>query len=117
MQIIKRSLVPMLGALLLASACNVSTAHISSLKLGKDEAVKQESTTFAPTDTIYAVAEIGNAGKTKDKGQLVIVDVAGQQPGPIPVSRRLSIWRAAAPRTSPSRRRPRAGQRASTSST
>ena len=84
MQIIKRSLVPMLGALLLASACNVSTAHISSLKLGKDEALKQESTTFAPTDTIYAVAEIGNAGKTKDKGQLVIVDVAGQQPGPIP---------------------------------
>ncbi len=84
MRIIKRSLVPMLGALLLASACNVSTAHISSLKVGKDKAVTTESATFAPTDTIYAVAEIGNAGKTKDKGQLAVVDVAGQQPGPIP---------------------------------
>jgi hypothetical protein len=84
MEIIKRSLVPVLGALYLASACSVSTAHISSLKVGKDKTVTQESATFAPTDTIYAVAEIGNAGKTKDKGQLVIVDVAGQQPGPIP---------------------------------
>jgi hypothetical protein len=83
MEIIKRSLVPVLGALLLASACNVSTAHISSVKLGKDKAVTQESATFAPTDTIYAVAEIGNAGKTKDKGQLVVVDVAGQPAGPI----------------------------------
>jgi len=73
----------MLGALLLASACNVSTAHISSLKVGKDKAVTQESATFAPTDTIYAVAEIGNAGKTKEKGQLSVVDVAGQPAGPI----------------------------------
>ncbi len=54
--------VPVLGALLLASACNFSTAHISSVKLGKDKAVTQESATFAPTDTIYAIAEIGNAG-------------------------------------------------------
>ena len=84
MQIIKRSLVPVLGALLLASACNFSTAHLSGVKLGKDKAVTQESATFAPTDTIYAVAEIGNAGKTKEKAQLAVVDVAGQQPGPIP---------------------------------
>ena len=84
MRIMKRNLVPVLGALLLASACSVSTAHISSVKLGKDEAVKQESATFAPTDTIYAVAEIGNAGKTKDKGQLAVVEVAGQTAGPIP---------------------------------
>lgn len=84
MRIIKRSLVPVLGALFLASACNFSTAHINSVKLAKDKAMTQESATFAPTDTIYAVADIGNAGKTKDKGQLVIVDVAGQQAGPIP---------------------------------
>jgi hypothetical protein len=83
MRIMKRSLVPVLGALLLASACNFSTAHISSVKLGKDKAVTQESATFAPTDTIYAIAEIGNAGKTKDKGQLSIVEVAGQPAGPI----------------------------------
>ena len=84
MRIMKRSLVPMLGALLLASACNVSTAHINSVKLGKDKAVTTETSTFAPTDTIYAVADIGNAGKTKEKGQLAVVEVAGQQPGPIP---------------------------------
>ena len=83
MRIMKRSLVPVLGALLLASACNFSTAHISSVKLGKNDAVTPESSTFAPADTIYAVAEIGNAGKTKVKGQLAVVDVAGQPAGPI----------------------------------
>jgi hypothetical protein len=84
MRIMKRSLVPVLGALLLASACNFSTAHLSGVKLGKDKAVTQETTTFAPPDTIYAIAEIGNAGKTKEKAQLFFVDVAGQQAGPIP---------------------------------
>jgi len=83
MRNMKRSLLAVLGASLLA-ACNVSTAHISSLKLGKDKAVTQESTTFAPTDTVYGVAEIGNAGKTKEKVRLIIVDVPGQTPGPIP---------------------------------
>ncbi len=83
MRIMKRNLVPVLGALLLASACNVSTAHISSVKIGKDKALTQESATFAPTDTIYGAAEIGNAGKTKEKIRFVVVDVAGQTPGPI----------------------------------
>jgi hypothetical protein len=84
MKSIKLSVVPALGVLLLATACNFSTAHISSLKLGKDKAMTQPTATFAPSDTIYAVAEIGNAGKTSDKGRLVIVAVDGQQAGPIP---------------------------------
>ncbi|HXH41959.1 MAG TPA: hypothetical protein VNN08_25265 [Thermoanaerobaculia bacterium] len=84
MKHMKRSVLPVLGLFLLASACNVSTAHISSLKVGKDKDVTQPSATFAPTDTIYGAAEIGNAGKTTDKVRLIVVDVAGQQPGPIP---------------------------------
>jgi len=73
-----------LGLFLLASACNFSTAHIGKLKIGKDKDVTAEAATFAPTDTVYGVAELANAGKTKDKVRLIIVDVAGQQPGPIP---------------------------------
>ncbi|HSY48404.1 MAG TPA: hypothetical protein VLC46_06310 [Thermoanaerobaculia bacterium] len=78
----KRSVLPVLG-LLLASACNFSTAHITGVKIGKDKAMTQQTTTFATTDTIYGAAEIGNAGKTKEKIRLIVVDVAGQQPGPI----------------------------------
>jgi hypothetical protein len=73
----------MLGLFLLASACNFSTAHIGKLKIGKDKDVTAEVATFAPTDTIYGSAEIANAGKTKEKIRLIVVDVAGQQPGPI----------------------------------
>lgn len=77
-----------LGSLMIAAlACNfsASTANISSLKLGKDKAVATEASTFAPTDTIYAVGTISNApGKVKVKGRLVVEDVTGQQAGPIP---------------------------------
>jgi hypothetical protein len=86
MRSMKGSLIPVLGVFLLATACNFSTAHIKDpLKIGKDKAMTQPSTTFAPTDTIYISAEVANApGKTTEKGRLVVVDVAGQQPGPIP---------------------------------
>lgn len=84
----RRNLAFSLGLLLVAAlACkfNASTANISSLKLGKDKAVSQEAASFAPTDTIYAIAEISNASeKLKVKGRLVIEDVPGQQSGPIP---------------------------------
>lgn len=66
-------------------ACNfsASTANLSSLKIGKDKSVTSEASTFASSDTIYAVAEVSNApGKTKVKGRLVIVDVEGQPKGP-----------------------------------
>ncbi len=70
-----------------ALACNfsVSTANLSSLKLGKDKEVNTETSSFAPSDTIYAVATVSNApGAVKVKGRLVIEDVAGETPGPIP---------------------------------
>ena len=77
-----------LGLLLVAGlACNfsASTANISDLKLGKDQSASQATTTFAPSDTVYAVATISNApGAVKVKGRLVIEDVAGEQSGPIP---------------------------------
>jgi hypothetical protein len=83
MRSMKRSVIPVLGVFLLATACNFSTAHISKLKVGKDKDVAAEAATFAPTDTIYGVADIGNAGKTKEKIRLIVVDVAGQPAGPI----------------------------------
>ena len=77
-----------LGLVLIADmACNfsVSTANMSSLKLGKDKTATQETSSFSPGDTIYAVATISNApGKVKVKGRLAFEDVPGEQPGPVP---------------------------------
>lgn len=77
-----------LGLLLVsAAACsfNMSTANISSLKLGTDKTVTKETTTFSASDTIYGVAEISNApSKVKVKGRLEAEDVEGQKTGPIP---------------------------------
>ena len=77
-----------LGVLVFAAlACNfsASTANISDLKLGKDKAVTQQTSSFATSDTVYALATISNApGAVKVKGRLVIEDVAGEQSGPIP---------------------------------
>jgi hypothetical protein len=78
-----------LGLLLLvtAPACqfSVTTANISSLKLGKDKSVSQETNSFGTDDTIYAVATISNApSAVKVRGRLVVEDVPGQQSGPIP---------------------------------
>jgi hypothetical protein len=77
-----------LGLLVFAAlACNfsASTANISDLKLGKDKALTQPTSSFAATDTIYAVATVSNApGAVKVKGRLAVEDVEGQQSGPIP---------------------------------
>ena len=76
-----------LGFLLLADlgcSFSVSTANISSLKLGKDKGVSQETNSFAPNDTVYAVTVVSNApDKVKVKGFLAIEEVPGQQSGPI----------------------------------
>jgi hypothetical protein len=64
----------------LACSFSASTANISSLKLGKDKSVGTETSTFSPSDTVYAVATIGNApGKVKVKGRLVIEDAPGEK--------------------------------------
>ncbi len=75
-----------LGALLaVAMACNMTTANISSVKIGKDKAVTQETTTFDADSTVYVVATISNSpGKMKVKGRMEFEDVEGQKPGPIP---------------------------------
>lgn len=63
-------------------ACNVSTANMSSFKVGKDKAVTQESSSFKGGETIYGVATISNApGKTTVKFYLAADDVAGMTKG------------------------------------
>lgn len=77
-----------LGLLLVsAAACSfsVSTANISSLKLGTDKTVSKETSSFSATDTIYGVAEVSNApSKVKVKGTFVVEDVEGEKSGPVP---------------------------------
>ena len=77
-----------LGVLVFAAlACNfsASTANISDLKISKDKAATQTTSSFAATDTIYAVATVSNApGAVKVTGRLVIEDVEGETAGPIP---------------------------------
>ncbi len=66
--------------MVLALACkfSASTANISSLKIGKNKSVSAETNAFGPSDTVYAVATIGNApGKVKVKGRLVPEDEPG----------------------------------------
>jgi type 1 fimbria pilin len=64
---------------------NVSTANLSSLKLGKDKSVTPETSNFGTEDTIYAAAVVSNSpSKVKVKCQLAVEDVEGQKPGPIP---------------------------------
>ncbi|HEY8205255.1 MAG TPA: hypothetical protein VIF81_11050 [Pyrinomonadaceae bacterium] len=82
---LSKTLVSMLALAAFALSCSFSTAHVSSLKVGKDRAISQEASTFEPNDTVYAVATVSNApGKVKVKGRLVVEDVPGQQTGPIP---------------------------------
>ncbi|MDI1240911.1 MAG: hypothetical protein PSX80_03185 [bacterium] len=63
-------------------ACNMSTANMSSFKVGKDEGVKQESSSFKTGETIHGIATISNApGKTTVKFNLAAEDVAGMTKG------------------------------------
>lgn len=88
MRTAKGGLLLPLGLLVFAAvACNfsASTANISDLKLGKDKAVTQQTSSFAVSDTVYGVATVSNApGPVKVKGRLVFEDVQGEQSGPVP---------------------------------
>lgn len=73
----------MLGVVL---ACNFSftTANISSLKLGKDEDIKTETSDFKPSDVVYAVAQVSNTSDThKVKARVLYDDVQGQDSGKV----------------------------------
>lgn len=79
-------LIPLGLLVFVALACNfsASTANISELKLGKDQAATQQTSSFAASDTVYAVATIANApGAVKVKGRLAIEDVEGEASGPV----------------------------------
>ena len=66
------------------SACsfNLTTAHIRSLKISKDEDGKKEATTFGPGEKVYVIADIGNnVGKVKVKFRVLYDDVQGKEAG------------------------------------
>lgn len=68
--------------ILITLACNMSTANISSLKISRDRDSTQETTSFRPGETIYAVAIISNSpGKTTTKFRLKVDDVSGMTKG------------------------------------
>ena len=76
------------AALILAisSACSFTTANISGLKLSKDKEGNSETNTFAPTDSIYALATVSNVpSKVTLKFRLITEDVEGQpKNAPVP---------------------------------
>ncbi|HKS26551.1 MAG TPA: hypothetical protein VJS44_01965 [Pyrinomonadaceae bacterium] len=70
--------------LAVALACNfsMSTANISSLKVGKDEKATTDTATFGPKDKVYIVATLSNTSdKWKMKCTLFFDDVQGQKSG------------------------------------
>ena len=87
-KMMQRCLSVAIGLVLIsAAACSfsVSTANLSSLKLGTDKSVTKETNTFSTTDTIYGVAEVSNApSKVKVKGTFIVEDVEGEKSGPVP---------------------------------
>lgn len=74
-----------LSALVALAACKSGPPAIKDLKLGKDKDATQTTSAFGAKDTIYAVANIDNPPDNgKVTGRLIIVNVPGQQAGPIP---------------------------------
>lgn len=70
--------------LVAAGACSSGPPSLSDLKVGKDKEVTQAANAFEAHDSIYAQAKIENPPKGgKIVGHLSVVDVAGQQAGPI----------------------------------
>jgi hypothetical protein len=67
---------------MLACKFSFSTANLSSLKISKDKSGEPAASSFAPSDTVYAVADVSNApSKTKLKTRLLYDNVAGQTSG------------------------------------
>lgn len=78
---LRRWSVAVVAALILAiaSACSFTTANISGLKLSKDKEGKSATNTFAPSDSIYALATVSNVpSKVTLKFRLFTEDVVGQ---------------------------------------
>jgi hypothetical protein len=70
-----------LVALVAISACSVSTAHLTDLKLAKDKAMTTATDTFAPTDEVFAQSGIANnPSKATLVWHITAVNVKGQPP-------------------------------------
>lgn len=71
--------------LVAVGACSSGPPAISEVKIGKDKEVTNAANSFDTRDTLFAVANIDNPpAKGKVVGRLAIIDVEGQEPGPIP---------------------------------
>ena len=71
--------------LVAVGACSSGPPSVSDLKVGKDKEVTQAANAFDAHDTLFAVATIANPpANGKVVGHLSVVDVPGQQAGPIP---------------------------------
>ena len=65
-----------------ALACSFTTANISSVTLSKSTNASQQTTSFSPNDTVYAIASVGGAGgRHKVKGRVLIGNVQGYTSG------------------------------------
>jgi hypothetical protein len=83
----RRVSIAILSALLLVlvGACKSGPPAISDVKMSKTEDGAQPATTFDARDTLYAKASLDNAPKGgKVVGRLIVVNVPGQEAGPIP---------------------------------
>jgi hypothetical protein len=72
-----------LAALVALAACSfsASTAHLTDLKLSKDKDVSTSTTTFAPTDTVYAQTGVANSsGKVTFNWHFIAENVKGIPP-------------------------------------
>jgi hypothetical protein len=80
------ALVAAAAFLAFASACSFTTANISSLKLSKDKEGTNETTNFAPGDSIFAKATVSNVpSKVTLKFHVITEDVEGQEKNaPVP---------------------------------
>jgi hypothetical protein len=70
-----------LAVLVLASGCNVTTAHLSDISMASDNAMTTPATTFGPSDTIYATTSVqNNIGKVQLHWFAIAVDAKGISP-------------------------------------
>lgn len=74
--------VGLLAAVALACNFNFTTANISSVTLSRSSSAGQQTTSFSPNDTVYAIAAVGGAGtRHKVKGRVLFGNVEGYTAG------------------------------------
>lgn len=65
---------------------------INNFKLGKSEGIDTEARTFAPKESIFAVANVSNiSGDSEVKGRMYIDEVAGQESGKMILEKALEM--------------------------